>query len=56
MDKPKKIPPKDSPKVRKCAVRLVFDQVREHPSQWAAISLRYANDRQRPDKRLAHGL
>ena len=38
MDKPKTQPKKYSPEVRERAVRLVFDQVREHPSQWAAIS------------------
>jgi len=38
MDKPKKTQPKYSPEVRDRAVRMVFDQTREHPSQWAAIS------------------
>ena len=38
MDKPKKTQPQYSPEVRERAVRMVFDQTREHPSQWAAIS------------------
>jgi transposase len=38
MDKPKKTQPQYSSEVRDRAVRLVFDQIREHPSQWAAIS------------------
>jgi transposase-like protein len=38
MDKPRKTQPKYSSEVRDRAVRLVFDQVREHPSQRAAIA------------------
>jgi len=30
-------PSKHSPEVRERAVRMVFDQAGEHPSQWAAI-------------------
>jgi transposase len=30
-------PSKHSPEVRERAVRMVFDQTGEHPSQWAAI-------------------
>jgi transposase len=30
-------PSKHSPEVRERAVRMVFDQTSEHPSQWAAI-------------------
>jgi transposase len=30
-------PSKHSPEVRERAVRMVFDQAPEHPSQWAAI-------------------
>jgi len=30
-------PSKHSPEVRERAVRMVFDQTPEHPSQWAAI-------------------
>ena len=30
-------PSKHSPEVRERAVRMVFDQISEHPSQWATI-------------------
>jgi transposase-like protein len=33
----KKIRPTYSPEMRERAVRMVFDQAREHASQWAAI-------------------